>query len=143
MNNENERDVTLTLARLTTGIMAGFDTVLGSISLFKPELLEKMLGLESDKGGQAMLQRTSIIWYTYALAHAVALKRGSSADWQTLAWMRAMEVPADPIWAAKNGKRLSKQGRFQLMVFTPAWNTFFTWLFSSAARKVKAREMSR
>lgn len=143
MNSNTEKDITLTLARLATGIMAGFDTALGSISLFKPELLEQLLGIKGDKGGRAMLQRTSVIWYTYAIAHAVALRRGSSSDWQTLAWMRAMEVPADPIWAARLGKRLKPQGRIQLMAFTPAWNTFFTWLFSAASRKIKAREMAR
>lgn len=143
MQNNNEKDLTLTLARLATANMAVFDTVLGLTSLLKPDLLERLLGLKGDKGGRAMLQRTSFVWLAYALAHSVALARGSSADWQVLAWMRAMEVPADPVWALKNKKRLEPRGRFQLMVFTPAWNTFFTFLFSSAARKTRAQEFAR
>lgn len=143
MQNNNEKDLTLTLARIATANMAVFDTALGLTSLLKPELLEQLLDLKGDKGGRAMLQRTSIVWLTYALAHAVALRRGSSGDWQVLAWMRAMEVPADPVWAVKNKRRLGPRGRLQLMAFTPAWNTFFTFLFSSAARKTRAQELAR
>ncbi len=138
----SETDNTMKLARLTTAMMSAFDTGLGAVALFKPELLEKMLGLEQDESGRAMLQRTGIIWLTYATAHCVAYTRGRSGDWTTLAWMRAMEVPADPIWALSNRKRLKPRGLGTLIGFTPMVNIAYTALFAAAAKKARKLEAS-
>lgn len=140
MEEQTQKNTVLKLARLNSAIMTGFDTALGAVSLFKPDLMERFLGLKSDKGGRAMLQRTSLIWFSYAAAHLVSVLRGSSADWQVLAWMRAVEIPADPIWAMKNNGRVSPFGKGILMAFTPACNTGMTVLFSAAAKQAKELE---
>lgn len=136
----NDTDNTMKLARATTAMMVAFDTGLGAVSIFKPELLEKLLGLEHDEGGRAMLKRTGILWLTYAAAHCVAYSRGRSSDWAALAWMRAMEVPADPLWALYNRKRLKPRGLGALIGFTPTVNIAYTALFAAAAKKARQRE---
>ncbi len=136
----SETDNTMKLARMTTAMMSAFDAGLGAVSLFKPELLEKLLGLEQDESGRAMLQRTGIIWLAYSAAHCVAFSRGRSGDWTTLAWMRAMEIPADPIWALRNRKRLKPRGLGTLIGFTPTVNIVYTALFAAAAKKAREKE---
>ncbi len=140
----SETDNTMKLARFTTAMMSAFDAGLGGMALFKPKLLEKLLGFEDDgdAGGTAMLQRTGFIWLAYSAAHCVAYSRGRSGDWTTLAWMRAMEVPADPIWALRNKKRLSKLGMGTMIGFTPAVNIAYTALFAAAAKKTRELEAS-
>lgn len=122
------------LARLTAGFLAAFDTVLGGFSIARPDLVEKFLGIDGGPGGRAMIRRTGVVWSAYALANTVAAMRGSKRDWQVLAWMRAMEVPADPLWVAHTSKPVAK--RAQLMLWsTPAWNVLFTAIFADAARR--------
>lgn len=122
------------LARLTAGFLAAFDTVLGGFSIARPDLVEKFLGLDGGPGGRALVRRTGVVWSAYALANAIAAKRGRKRDWQVLMWMRAMEVPADPLWVTHSAKPVA--GRAKLMLWsTPLWNMLFTAIFYDAARK--------
>jgi hypothetical protein len=40
------------------------------------------------------------VWLTFAVAHAVAERRGSRPDWWALAWLRGTEIATDALWAA-------------------------------------------
>ena len=46
-----------------------------------------------------LFRRSGPVWLTFAAAHLVADRRGSAADWQSLAWLRGTEIATDAIWA--------------------------------------------
>ena len=122
------------LARLTAGFLAAFDTVLGGASIARPDLVERFLGVDGGPGGRAMIRRTGVVWSAYAVANAIAAMRGRKRDWQVLAWMRAMEVPADPLWVMATSKPVAKRG-YAMLWTTPLWNMLFTAIFADAARR--------
>jgi hypothetical protein len=45
-------------------------------------------------------RRSGPIWLTFAAAHLVADRRGTAADWQSLAWLRGTEIATDALWSA-------------------------------------------
>lgn len=86
--------------RFTNRNMIAFDLVLGSAAIAAPAATLKALGHdEPSPDARHLFRRCGPIWLTFAAAHAVAERRGSSADWQSLAWLRATEIATDALWA--------------------------------------------
>jgi hypothetical protein len=87
--------------RLTNRNMIAFDLVLGSAAIAAPATTLRALGHdEPSPDATHLFRRCGPIWLTFAAAHAVAGRRGSSADWQSIAWLRATEIATDALWAA-------------------------------------------
>jgi len=86
--------------RLTNRNMIGFDLLLGSAAIAAPAATLKVLGHdEPSPDAKHLFRRCGPIWLTFAAAHAVAERRGSAADWQSLAWLRGTEIATDALWA--------------------------------------------
>jgi hypothetical protein len=86
--------------RLTNRNMIAFDLLLGSAAIAAPAMTLKALGHdEPSPDATHLFRRCGPIWLTFAAAHAVAERRGSAADWQSLAWLRATEIATDALWA--------------------------------------------
>jgi hypothetical protein len=86
--------------RLTNRNMIAFDLALGSAAIAAPAATLKLLGHdEPSPDAKHLFRRCGPIWLTFAAAHAVAERRGSAADWQSLAWLRGTEVATDALWA--------------------------------------------
>jgi hypothetical protein len=110
--------------RLTNRNMIAFDLALGSAAIAAPAATLKVLGHdEPSPDATHLFRRCGPIWLTFAAAHAVADRRGSSADWQSLAWLRATEIATDALWAtspavsrpgAKLGLRLAGAGNLAM-----------------------------
>jgi len=110
--------------RLTNRNMIAFDLMLGSAAIAAPAATLKVLGHdEPSPDAKHLFQRCGPIWLTFAAAHAVADRRGTQADWQSLAWLRATEIATDALWAsspaisrpgAKLGLRLAGVGNLAL-----------------------------
>ena len=86
--------------RLTNRNMIAFDLLLGSAAIAAPAATLKVLGHdEPAPDAKHLFRRCGPIWLTFAAAHAVAERRGSAADWQSLAWLRGTEIATDALWA--------------------------------------------
>jgi hypothetical protein len=78
-----------------------FDLLLGSAALAAPAATLRALGHdEPSPDAEHLFRRCAPIWLTFAAAHLVAERRGESADWQALAWLRGTEIATDALWAA-------------------------------------------
>ena len=87
--------------RLTNRNMIAFDLLLGSAAIAAPAATLKLLGHdEPSPDAKHLFRRCGPIWLTFAAAHAVAERRGSAADWQSLAWLRGTEIATDALWAS-------------------------------------------
>lgn len=90
-----------TLLRLTNRNMIAFDLLLGSAAIAAPAATLRVLGHdEPSPDARHLFRRCGPIWLTFAAAHAVAERRGSAADWQSLAWLRGTEIATDALWSA-------------------------------------------
>jgi hypothetical protein len=86
--------------RLTNRNMIAFDLLLGTAAIASPATTLKVLGHdEPSPDATHLFRRCGPIWLTFAAAHAVAQRRGSAADWQSLAWLRGSEIATDALWA--------------------------------------------
>jgi hypothetical protein len=86
--------------RITNTNMIAFDLLLGSAAIAAPAATLKVLGHdEPSPDATHLFRRCGPIWLTFAAAHAVAARRGSRADWQSLAWLRGTEIATDALWA--------------------------------------------
>jgi hypothetical protein len=86
--------------RLTNRNMIAFDLLLGSAAIVAPAATLKVLGHdEPSPDAKHLFRRCGPIWLTFAAAHAVAERRGTAADWQSLAWLRGTEIATDALWA--------------------------------------------
>jgi hypothetical protein len=86
--------------RLTNRNMIAFDLLLGTAAITAPATTLKVLGHdEPSPDATHLFRRCGPIWLTFAAAHAVAQRRGSAADWQSLAWLRGTEIATDALWA--------------------------------------------
>lgn len=86
--------------RLTNRNMIAFDLLLGSAAIAAPAATLRVLGHdEPSPDAKHLFRRCGPIWLTFAAAHAVADRRGSAADWQSLAWLRGTEIATDALWA--------------------------------------------
>lgn len=87
--------------RLNNRIMVGFDLALGSAAIAAPATTLKVLGHDHPSpDAEHLFRRCGPIWLTFAAAHLIADRRGSKADWQSLAWLRGTEIATDALWAA-------------------------------------------
>lgn len=90
-----------TLVRITNRNMIAFDLVLGSAAIAAPAATLRVLGHdEPSPDAKHLFRRCGPIWLTFAAAHAVAERRGTAADWQSLAWLRGTEIATDALWSA-------------------------------------------
>src|ERR1700754_3854207 len=86
--------------RLTNRNMIAFDLVLGTAAIAAPAATLKVLGHdEPSPDAKRLFQRCGPIWLTFAAPPGVPDRRGSAADWQSLAWLRATEIATDALWA--------------------------------------------
>jgi hypothetical protein len=86
--------------RLTNRNMIAFDLVLGTAAIAAPAATLKLLGHDEPSPDAAHLfRRCGPVWLTFAAAHAAADRRGSAADWQSLAWLRGTEIATDALWS--------------------------------------------
>lgn len=87
--------------RLNNRFMVAFDLALGCSALVAPATTLKVLGHdEPSPDAKYLFQRCAPIWLTFAAAHLIADRRGTEADWQSLAWLRGTEIATDALWAA-------------------------------------------
>jgi hypothetical protein len=88
------------LVRLTNRNMIAFDLLLGSAALVAPAATLRVLGHdEPSPDAKHLFRRCGPVWLTFAAAHAVAERRGTAADWQSLAWLRGTEIATDALWS--------------------------------------------
>jgi hypothetical protein len=88
------------LVRLTNRNMIAFDLLLGSAALAAPAATLRVLGHdEPSPDAKHLFRRCGPVWLTFAAAHAVAERRGTAADWQSLAWLRGTEIATDALWS--------------------------------------------
>jgi hypothetical protein len=88
------------LVRLTNRNMIAFDLLLGSAALVAPAATLRVLGHdEPSPDAKHLFRRCGPVWLTFAAAHAVAERRGTAADWQSLAWLRGTEIATDVLWS--------------------------------------------
>ncbi|WP_320668897.1 hypothetical protein [Patulibacter defluvii] len=89
------------LVRTTNRSMIAFDLLLGSGALAAPDLTLKAIGHDAPSpDARTLFQRCGPIWLTYAAAHLLADRRGSSEDWAAVAWLRGTEILTDVVWAS-------------------------------------------
>jgi len=80
--------------------MIVFDLVLGSGALLAPAATLGVLGHDPPSpDARHLFRRSGLVWLTFAAAHAVADRRGSSHDWWALAWLRGTELATDALWS--------------------------------------------
>jgi hypothetical protein len=88
------------LLRLTNRNMIAFDLLLGSAAVVAPAATLRLLGHdEPSPDAKHLFRRSGPVWLTFAAAHVVAERRGSAADWQSLAWLRGTEIATDALWS--------------------------------------------
>ena len=86
--------------RRTNRNMAVFDLVLGSSALLAPDATLRVIGHERPSDdARELFRRCGPIWLTFAAAHLIADRRGSSQDWWALAWLRGTELFTDVVWS--------------------------------------------
>jgi hypothetical protein len=86
--------------RQTNRNMIAFDLALGTAALLAPAATLRVLGHEQpSEDAKYLFQRCAPIWLTFAAAHLVAERRGSSRDWWALAWLRGTELATDALWS--------------------------------------------
>ncbi len=117
--------------RLTNRNMIAFDLLLGSAAIAAPAATLKVLGHEEPSpDAKHLFRRCGPIWLTFAAAHTVADRRGSGADWQSLAWLRGTEIATDALWA--RSPAVSRPGAKLGLVFASLANLAmaggFAWM---------------
>ena len=120
-----------TLLRFTNRNMIAFDLLLGSAAIAAPSVTLRALGHdEPSPDAKHLFRRCGPIWLTFAAAHLVADRRGSAADWQSLAWLRGTEIATDALWSGSPA--VSRPGAKAALRFASASNLAmaagFAWL---------------
>jgi hypothetical protein len=122
------------LLRLTNRNMIAFDLLLGSAAIAAPAATLRLLGHdEPSPDAKHLFRRCGPIWLTFAAAHAVAERRGSAADWQSLAWLRGTEIATDALWSASPA--VSRPGAKAGLRFASASNLAMAAGFAWMARR--------
>ena len=120
--------------RLTNRNMIAFDLLLGGAAIAAPAATLRLLGHdEPSPDAKHLFRRCGPIWLTFAAAHAVAERRGSSADWQSLAWLRGTEIATDALWSASPA--VSRPGAKAALRFASASNLAMAAGFAWMARR--------
>jgi hypothetical protein len=113
--------------------MIAFDLLLGSAALLAPTQTLKVLGHdEPSEDAEHLFRRCGPIWLTFAAAHLVAHRRGSSKDWWALSWLRGTELLTDIVWA--RSRAFSRPGARAGMWFAGASNLAMAIGFGQLAR---------
>ena len=117
--------------------MIAFDLVLGTGALLAPKATLAVIGHDApSQDAEHLFRRCGPIWLTFAAAHLVADRRGSSKDWWVLAWLRGTELATDAVWA--RSPAVSRPGAAEGLrlagVANAAMATGFAWLASRASR---------
>lgn len=113
--------------------MIAFDLLLGSGALLAPTQTLALLGHERPSAdAEHLFRRCGPIWLTFAAAHAVAARRGSSRDWWALAWLRGTELLTDVVWARSSA--FSRPGAKAGMWLAGAANLAMALGFAHLAR---------
>jgi hypothetical protein len=90
--------------RLTNRNMIAFDLALGSGALLAPRETLGLLGHGAPSAdAEHLFRRCGPVWLTFAVAHAVAERRGQAEDWWALAWLRGTEIATDALWSRSPG----------------------------------------
>lgn len=101
------------LVERTNKNMIAFDLALGTGAILAPDATLKLLGHAAPSDdARELFRRCGPIWLTFAAAHAVAARRGSSQDWWAVAWLRGTELATDVLWSRSPGfgrRPLTKQ----------------------------------
>ncbi len=122
------------ILRLTNRNMIAFDLVLGTGAVLAPEATLKVLGHdEPSPDAKHLFRRCGPIWLTFAAAHLVAERRGSAADWQSLAWLRGTEIATDALWSGSPA--VSRPGAKAGLRFASASNLAMAAGFAWMARR--------
>lgn len=120
------------LRRLNRNMIA-FDLALGTGALFAPDETLKVLGHdEPSDDARELFRRCAPIWLTFAAAHAVADRRGSSRDWWALSWLRGTELATDILWSRSHA--FSRPGARAGLWFAGASNLAMALGFAYLAR---------
>ena len=132
--------------RLTNRNMIGFDLVLGSAAILAPAATLGALGHDPPSAdARHLFRRCGPIWLTFAAAHAVADRRGSSEDWWALAWLRGTELATDALWS--RSPAFSRPGARAGLWLAGAANLGmalgFGWLARRDARGARRRLLRR
>jgi hypothetical protein len=116
--------------RFTNRNMIAFDLALGTAAIAAPAATLKALGHdEPAPEARELFRRCGPVWLTFAAAHAVAERRGSSADWQSLAWLRGTEIATDALWSRSPGINLrGKAGLWFAGAANVAMTAGFAWM---------------
>jgi len=113
--------------------MIAFDLVLGTGALLAPKATLAVIGHDAPShDAEHLFRRCGPIWLTFAAAHLVADRRGSSKDWWALAWLRGTELATDAVWA--RSPAVSRPGAAEGLrlagVANAAMAAGFAWLAS-------------
>lgn len=123
-----------TLVRFTNRNMIAFDLALGSAALIAPAATLRLLGHdEPSPDAEHLFRRCAPIWLTFAAAHLVADRRGSAADWQSLAWLRGTEIATDALWSASPA--VSRPGAKAALRLASASNLAMAGAFAWMAKR--------
>jgi hypothetical protein len=118
--------------------MIAFDAALGAGALFAPRQTLWALGHERPSpDAEALFRRSGPVWLTFAVAHAVADRRGRRRDWWALAWLRGTEIATDAVWAATS-PGFTRPGARVAMVMAGVGNTAMAAAFGRLAEKRRA-----
>lgn len=122
--------------RLTNRNMIAFDLALGSGALLAPGPTLAALGHDRPSpDAEHLFRRCGPIWLTFAAAHAVAERRGTSSDWWALAWLRGTELATDIVWS--RSEAFSRPGARAGMWFAGASNLAMALGFARLARRAR------
>ena len=125
--------------RLHNRFMVGFDIALGSAAIAAPGATLKVLGHEEPSpDAKHLFRRCGPIWLTFAAPIGDGVRRGegqpdrrgSSGDWQALAWLRATEIATDALWAQSPAvsRPGAKLGLYGAGVANLAMAAGFAWM---------------
>lgn len=119
--------------RVVNRNMIAFDLALGTGALLAPRATLAVLGHDApSEDAEHLFRRCGPIWLTFAVAHAVAERRGSRQDWWALAWLRGTEVATDVVWS--RSPAVSRAGAAEGLrlagVANAAMAAGFAWLAS-------------
>jgi len=113
--------------------MIAFDLVLGTSALLAPAQTLRVLGHdEPSEDAEHLFRRCGPIWLTFAAAHLIAHRRGSSRDWWALSWLRGTELLTDIVWA--RSPAFSRPGARAGMWFAGVSNLAMALGFAHLAR---------
>ena len=122
--------------RLTNRNLIAFDIALGTGAIAAPAATLRALGHEEPApDARHLFRRCGPIWLTFAAAHAVAERRGTSSDWWALAWLRGTELATDIVWS--RSEAFSRPGARAGMWFAGASNLAMSLGFARLARRAR------